>query len=71
VPGTTVIEVRGPKSEVRSPEGSTYSERSPNVASLSESDVGRRTSDVDPGHEARCYLYSPVVDPETLPEQKR
>jgi oligopeptide/dipeptide ABC transporter ATP-binding protein len=35
------------------------------------SDVGRRTADVEPDHQVRCYLYSPAVDPEVLPEVKR
>ena len=30
-------------------------------------DIGHRT---ETPHEARCYLYSPAVDPETLPEER-
>ena len=73
VPGMTVIDARRQTSEVRSPKGVTHSDSVPNAASRSETDVGRRTSDVgpEPPHVARCYLYSPAVDPETLPEQKR
>jgi oligopeptide/dipeptide ABC transporter ATP-binding protein len=71
VPGMTAIDGRRPTSGVPSPEGLTHSDHSPNAARLSETDLGPRTSDVEPRHEARCYLYSPAVDPETLPEVKR
>jgi peptide/nickel transport system ATP-binding protein len=69
VPGMTAIEIRGPKSEVRSPEGLTRQE----AASLPETDLGHRTSDVGTAvtHVARCYLYSPAVDPEMMSEQTR
>ena len=72
VPGLTLIDVRaddrGPTSEVRSPEGLKHPE-----ASLPATDVGRRTPDVGtaPAHVARCYLYSPAVDPATMPEERK
>jgi hypothetical protein len=55
--------------DVRSPEGFTRQE----AASLPEADLGRRTSDLGTAvtHVARCYLYSPAVDPETMSEQTR
>ena len=86
VPGLTLIDVRaddrgptsevrgpksddrGPRSEVRSPEGLKHPE-----ASVPATDVGRRTPDVGtaPAHVARCYLYSPAVDPATMPEEPK
>jgi oligopeptide/dipeptide ABC transporter ATP-binding protein len=78
VPGLTSIDFRPSMSEVRSREGLTHLDRSPTAAGLSETDVARRTSDVARptsdvagAHVARCYLYSPAVDPEFLPEVKR
>jgi oligopeptide/dipeptide ABC transporter ATP-binding protein len=71
VPGMTAIDGRRPTAGVPAPEGLTHSDHSPNAARLSETDLGPRTSDLEPRHEARCYLYSPAVDPETLPEVKR
>ena len=34
--------------------------------------IGHRASDIgdESAHTARCYLYSPAIDPETLPEAK-
>jgi oligopeptide/dipeptide ABC transporter ATP-binding protein len=29
-----------------------------------------RTSDIEPRHATRCYLYSPAIDPDVLPEVK-
>jgi oligopeptide/dipeptide ABC transporter ATP-binding protein len=53
VPGVTVIEGRRARSEARKTESGT-------------SDLGPRTPGL--GHSTRCYLYSPAVDPEILPE---
>jgi peptide/nickel transport system ATP-binding protein/oligopeptide transport system ATP-binding protein len=57
VPGVTVIEARGGSREARESldPGSTH--LSPRPSHLA--------------HTARCYLYSPAVDPEIMPEQTR
>jgi oligopeptide/dipeptide ABC transporter ATP-binding protein len=63
VPGvTTIVDVRRPTSDVRSPEGSTHL----------QTDLGPRTSDLDAAaaHETRCYLYSPAIDPARMPEER-
>ena len=64
VPGVTVIDVRRPTSEVRRPRSDVPDPEEP-------AGVWRRASDLDAAHTARCYLYSPAVDPDVLPEQTR
>ena len=62
VPGMTVMESmtdnRNPVTDMRASDHTGHR----------ISDIGDRTSS---SHAARCYLYSPAVDPESLPEQKR
>jgi peptide/nickel transport system ATP-binding protein len=72
VPGWTRIEDRGSRLEARSREGLSRLDRAPNASSLSETNLEPRTSNLAPrgSHEARCYLYSRAVDPETLPEER-
>ena len=61
VPGWTSFDDRRPTSDVR---GAT-------PGTVAPTDAGRRPSDLDATHTARCYLYSPAVDPATLPEGTR
>jgi oligopeptide/dipeptide ABC transporter ATP-binding protein len=79
VPGQTVVsDDRDPKSDVSAIEesgrisdiGSRISDLGSRISDLGyrASAVGYRTSD---SHTARCYLYSPAVDPEVLPEQEK
>ena len=72
VPGWTTIDVRRPTSEARRPTPDAR-RPTPDATSLPETDLGPRTSnlDADGAHEARCYLYSRAVDPETLPEERK
>jgi len=65
VPGWTVIDDPGPRTSDLGP-------RTPDLGPRTSA-VGPRTSDADtdPLHRTRCYLYSPAVDPDVLPEVKR
>jgi oligopeptide/dipeptide ABC transporter ATP-binding protein len=69
-PGLTVIDIRYPRSDIREPKAASLSETDIDPRS---SDIGHRISDIDRGvtHTARCYLYSPAVDPQVLPEVPR
>jgi peptide/nickel transport system ATP-binding protein len=69
VPGVTVIEGRGPGPEARKTEPGTsrLGARTSNLEPRT-SDLAPRTSELD-RHTTRCYLYSPAVDPQILPER--
>jgi peptide/nickel transport system ATP-binding protein len=56
-PGVTVIDARGALSEAR-------------PSTIEQPQNAHRTSHIAPRHAARCYLYSPAVDPETMPEER-
>jgi peptide/nickel transport system ATP-binding protein len=57
-PGVTRIEGRGSRVEGRDP-------------MIEKPRNDPRSSTLDPRHGARCYLYSPAVDPQVLPEVTR
>ena len=57
-PGVTIIDGRYPMIDKRAIDHIGHR----------TSDIGHRTTG---SHTARCYLYSPAVDPETMTEQKR
>ena len=63
-PGVTVIDARGSRTGDRGPgtagPGANHDHRS--------STFDPRSSDIEPRHATRCYLYSPAVDPRVLPE---
>jgi peptide/nickel transport system ATP-binding protein len=63
VPGVTSLQQRS-ISDNRYPMADTNESE---LIGYRVSDIGYRTSG---SHEARCYLYSPAVDPEQLPEER-
>jgi oligopeptide/dipeptide ABC transporter ATP-binding protein len=52
------------------PPGCAFAPRCPHRFEPCDKAVPGMTA-IDANHVARCYLYSPAVDPEVLPEQKR
>ena len=78
VPGMTVIEAGGDVGGARREVGDAAvaaAAATPSGPLPPEppraADLAPRASHLAPPHQARCYLYSPAIDPEVLPEVKR